>query len=300
MDKLDIVRFKGGLGNQMFQYALLRALTQRGRDVRANLGFYRMHPELMRFCLTDVFPHIDIRFIEDEKFEQLNQSWREIKRQDEILKKYLSNYSGRFFWVEEPLGIYNEGVFETKNCAFVGYWQTEKYFKNIRNVLLEDFSFKHGDVKFEQLKRELGKNPQYVSVHIRRGDYLQNPEIYGNLAETNYYKEAMEYINAKVDNPVYVYFSDEIQWVKERFDYNNAIFIEDSMFDDYCMWYDMCLMSCCAHNILANSSFSWWGAWLNKNEDKIVVSPEIWFKNATMQDVWCDGWVKMPVRQRGE
>lgn len=292
---MDIVRFKGGLGNQMFQYAFLKALRQMGRDVKASLGFYRNHPELMGFCLMDVFPHVDIRFIEDEKFEQLNQRWKDIKGKDGILKKYLMNYSDRFFWVEDPLGVYNEHVFETVNCVFVGYWQTEKYFKNIRNELLADFSFKCGDIKFEELKKELKDNPQYVSVHVRRGDYLQNPEIYGNLAESNYYKRAMEYINTKVDDPVYVYFSDDIQWVKERFDTDSGIFVEASMFDNYCMWYDMCLMSCCAHNIIANSSFSWWGAWLNQNVDKIVISPEVWFENAAMQDIWCDGWVKIPI-----
>lgn len=271
-----------------------------GRDVRASLGFYRNHPELMAFCLTDVFPQVDITFIEDEKFEQLNQRWKEIKGKDEILKRYLLNYSDRFFWVENPLGIYNEHVFETTNCVFVGYWQTEKYFKHIRNELLADFSFKGGDIKFEQLREKIKDNPQYVSVHIRRGDYLQNPEIYGNLAETNYYKKAMKYINSKVNDPVYVYFSDDIQWVKERFDNDTGIFIEASMFEDYCMWYDMCLMSCCSHNIIANSSFSWWGAWLNQNADKIVISPEVWFENKAMQDIWCDGWIRMPVKREKE
>ena len=277
VEKLDIIRFKGGLGNQMFQYALLRSLRERDRDARANLGFYQKYPEAMRFCLTEVFPNINIMFVEDEIFEELNGRWRIIREQADVLEKYMLNYTDRFFWVEKPLGIYDKHLFETKNCVFVGYWQTEKYFRNIRNRLLLDYSFSQGDANFEQLKKEFSTNKSYVSVHIRRGDYLEYPHYYGNLAETEYYEAAMEYINARVQHPIYVYFSDDIQWVKKRFHDNSGIFIESSMFDDYCMWYDMCLMSCCSHNIIANSTYSWWGAWLNRNEEKIVIAPEVWF-----------------------
>ncbi len=250
----------------------------------------------MQFCLTGVFHNIDIMFVEDETFEKLNERWRKVKKQEVILKEYLLNYAERFFWVENPVGTYNKHIFETTNCVFVGYWQTEKYFKNIRNELLSDFSFDRGDIKFEKLRKELSNSKKYVSVHIRRGDYLKYPDHFGNLVETKYYKTAIKYMNAKVDNPVYVYFSDDIQWVRERFGDKSGIFIDESMFDDYHVWYDMCLMSCCAHNIIANSSYSWWGAWLNRNIDKIVLAPEIWFIDSERKDIWCDNWVKISIK----
>lgn len=292
---MDIVRFKGGLGNQMFQYAFLKSLSQRGRDVRGNLGFYRKHPELMQFCLTSVFPNTDMRFTGDEIFDELDERWKKIKEQKETLKRYLSNYADKFFWVENPVRKYDERVFETNNCVFVGYWQTEKYFKNIRDMLLSDFSFMCGDTKFEKLKNELISNEKYVSVHIRRGDYLKNPERYGNLAETNYYRAAMEYVKAEVDKPIFVYFSDDIRWVKEQFCDVGGIFIEEAMFDDYPIWYDMCLMSYCAHNIIANSSYSWWGAWLNQRINRKVIAPEPWFYSVEheMTDICPDDWIRV-------
>lgn len=291
---MDIIRFKGGLGNQMFQYAFLKSLMQRGRDVRGNLGFYRLHPDLMHFCLTDVFSNIDIQFIEDNIFNKIDKRWKRIKEQEDILKEFLFNYSERFFWVEDSK-FYDEHVFETRNCVFVGYWQTEKYFKHIRSELLNDFSFHPGDTKFEKMKIELKGHKDYVSIHIRRCDYLKNPEIYGDLSATNYYYNAKKYISTRVNNPIYVYFSDDIQWVKENFKDKNGIYIEENLFDDYQVWYDMCLMSCCANNIIANSSFSWWAAWLNQNENKNIISPEPWFLNCDMSDIYCEKWIKIPI-----
>lgn len=290
---MDIVRFKGGLGNQMFQYAFLKSLSRSGRSVKGNLGFYRKHPELMKFCLTEVFPNISIDFVEDSIFNELDEMWKEIKSSEENLPQFLVDYPNRFFWVENPEGEYNKHVFDTRNCAFVGYWQTEKYFSHIRNTLLKDFSFRQGDTKFEVFKQKLRDDRSYVSVHIRRGDYLMSTEAYGELAATEYYKNAMEYINARVSNPKYVYFSDDMQWVKENFEDDKGIFIEDTLFDNYSAWYDMCLMSCCASNIIANSSFSWWGAWLNVNPNKIVIAPNRWLMNRSTPDIWCEDWIRM-------
>lgn len=277
----------------MFQYAFMKSLKQKGRDARGNLGFYRNHPELMKFCLTDVFPNIDITFVEDEIFDDFNKRWKKIKEQEETLKEYLLNYADKFFWIENPVGMYDKHVFETINCVFVGYWQTEKYFKGIRNELLTDFSFKLGDLKLEKMKKELSSNKKYVSVHIRRGDYLKNLDRYGDLSETNYYTKAKEYLSRRVDNPIYVYFSDDIQWVKEKFYDKNGIFIEKIMFEDYQNWYDMYLMSQCKHNIIANSTFSWWGAWLNPNKDKIVIAPKVWNHMYERKDICPPEWIRM-------
>jgi hypothetical protein len=100
-------------------------------------------------------------------------------------------------------------------------------------------------------------------------------------------------MEGKVDNPYYVVLSDDIEWVKDNLYIENAVYIEPKMFDEYSDWYDMYIMTCCKHNIIANSSFGWWGAWLNGNPDKIVIAPDRWFNNEDTPDIWCEGWVKI-------
>ncbi len=291
---MDIVRFKGGLGNQMFQYAFLKALTMQGRNVKASIGFYDKHPELMKYCLGRVFDNIHLEYIPEEEFDAIDSKWKLIKQNDSELEKFKKDYKNRFFWVEEFSGVYFSDVFNTINCTFIGYWQTEKYFKDIRKELLFDFSFSFGDNKLGKIKKELMGNKSYVSVHIRRGDYLELPDVFENLISNGYYIKAMQYIEKKIENPIYVYFSDNIQWVKENFKDDNGIFIEDKMFDKYENWYDMCLMSVCSHNIIANSTFSWWGAWLNQNEDKIVVAPQQWFCDGRKpSDICPEEWIRI-------
>lgn len=290
---MDIVRMRGGLGNQMFQYAFYQALKSRGRDAKISLGFFMRHPELRPFCLTEVFPQIVLDYVSEERFVEIDAAWQEIKKDPNALNGFVKDYKNRFFWVEDRSMHYYPEVFETQNCAFIGYWQSEKYFKDIRSRLLDDFAFMHGEVKYETLKKELQNHENYVSVHIRRGDYLKNMEMYGDLAASGYYKNAMEYMRQWVRNPVFVYFSDDMQWVKNHFPDKNGIFIEAEIFEDYQSWYDMSLMSCCSNHIIANSTFSWWGAWLNRKADKIVIAPKIWLYDRKTPDIWCDGWILM-------
>ncbi len=290
---MDIVRFKGGLGNQMFQYALLKSLSMQERDVRASVGFYDKNPCQASFCLKDVFPNVLFELVDENIFEEINEQWRIIKENTEELGYFLKDYRHRFFWVEEQQGTYDEHIFETNNCVFVGYWQTDKYFRQIRKELLQDFCFNKGDKKLDRLKEILLNNNNYVSVHIRRGDYLKNPVIYGNICNERYYDMAMALVRENIDNPVFVFFSDEIGWVKEHYKYRDAIYIEADMFENYQTWYDMCLMSCCSCNIIANSTFSWWGAWLNQRPERKVIAPQPWFHQYEMPDICPDDWIRL-------
>lgn len=290
---MDIVRFKGGLGNQMFQYALLKALSLRGRLVEGSLGFYSKHPNLAPFCLTDVFTNISFTIVDEDIFEEKDTQWREIKQNTKELEKFLYDYNHRFFWVEEPEGTYDKNIFETSNCVFVGYWQTEKYFRQIREELLLDFQFPKGERQLKRLKRKFCLGNNYVSVHIRRGDYLDSPQIFGNICTEAYYDAAFSFISEYVKSPIFVFFSDEIQWVKRHYEFKDAIYIETAMFEHYQAWYDMCLMSYCSCNIIANSSFSWWGAWLNQRPEKKVIAPKTWFNGREMPDICPESWVRL-------
>lgn len=291
---MDIVRFAGGLGNQMFQYALVEALRNRGREVRGNLGFYKRHPESAPYLLSNVFSNIKLEYISDDEFDAINNSWQEVKRNGKV-KEFCDNYAERFFWVEdvskEPC-IYRPDIFMTKNCTFVGYWQTEKYFKDIRDIL--DFRFQFNQINFELKKfADTLSGDAYVSVHVRRGDYLLNPGVYMGICTRDYYIRAIEYVQRMEANSKFIFFSDDLEWVKENLDVPNAIYCHKNMFGQYEDWYDMYLMSKCRHNIIANSSFSWWGAWLNQNEKKMVVAPKRWIGYAETPDIWCEGWVRL-------
>ena len=292
--RVDIVRFAGGLGNQMFQYALVEALRNRGRDVRANLGFYKKHPESDPYLLPNIFTNIQLEYASDSEFEVINARWQEVKRSGRE-KELCGDHGERFFWVEnvskEPC-TYQPDIFLTKNCTFVGYWQTEKYFKDIRDSLLFRFRFNEVDLELEKFAQMIADDV-YVSVHVRRGDYLLNHEIYMGICTKDYYLRAIEYIRKIEPNSKLIFFSDDLEWVKDNFDIPNAIYCSKNLFEHYEDWYDMYLMSKCRHNIIANSSFSWWGAWLNQNKEKIIVAPSKWIRYAKTPDIWCEGWVSL-------
>ena len=293
---MDIVRFKGGLGYQMFQYALVEALRNRKRDVRCNLGFYRKWPEAAPFVLNQIFHEIHLQEVDDYVFEEIDERWKRVKQDAKLFEDANMNKSGRFFYVEEKDCVYEKEVFQTTNCVFVGYWQTELYFNNIRDILLKDYKFPYGEEKLEYFKYKFLNGDTYVAVHVRRGDYLNNPQLWGNLGNSGYYQKSIEMIQDRIPDAQLVFFSNDMLWVKQNLKYENAIYMEHAMFDDYKDWYDMELMSCCTHNIIANSSFSWWGAWLNQNSNKMVIAPERWFFDRTNQDDICpNDWIRVKI-----
>ncbi len=291
---MDIIRFSGGLGNQMFQYAFMEALKSRDRDVKASLGFYRKHPESMPFSLCSVFPEIDLEYISDSEFDVIDYKWKALKEKG-IGESFYQNHAERFFWVEdiakEP-GTYHPEVFLTTNCVFVGYWQTEKYFKTIRDKLMHKFRFANVSLELEDFAKKLS-DEMYVSVHVRRGDYLTYADSYMGICTREYYQRAIEYIKSKEKDARLIFFSDDMEWVKNHISVPKAEFFEKDRFQDYEDWFDMYLMTRCKHNILANSSFSWWGAWLNQNQGKMVIAPDKWLGYSDTLDIWCDDWIRL-------
>jgi hypothetical protein len=180
------------------------------------------------------------------------------------------------------------------NTYYAGYWTNRRYFPNDRNGIKKIFDFKN---EMSVINKEVIKdiqNSNSVSIHIRRGDYVGN-KVHDGICNEKYYNQAIELIKKNIENPKFYIFSDEPEWVENNFrldfktvvDWNNGA-------ESY---WDMYLMSCCKHNIIANSTFSWWGAYLNQNNDKIVIGPRYWFRNekdsnseemanALMQEDW--------------
>ncbi len=175
-----------------------------------------------------------------------------------------------------------------------GYWQSEKYFRDIRETILEDFTFTPPLNSRNQKILEKIKKTNSVSVHVRRGDYVMDPKTheFHGVCGPDYYQKAVKVVSKKVENPTFYFFSDDIRWVEKN--------LKTKVENTYVDWntgeksfVDMQLMSSCKHHILANSSFSWWGAWLNRNKDKMVVAPKQWFQDPSMdtRDLIPEGWL---------
>ncbi len=271
----NVVNILGGLGNQMFQYAFYRALESKNAATRGFVGGFKGYKR--PFVLTDIFPNLKLNI-------DLNDDYH----------SYAYANTCHTLYVEKGPAEYDSSVFGMRDVSFTGYWQTEKYFKDIEETIREDFEFSVQDKELSDYSSKVKKNAHSVSVHIRRGDYLESPDIYCGICSIDYYKRAIKYINNRIDNPTYYFFSDDMKWVENNFsDVQKAVFVSKQSFSNYHDWYDMYLMSCCDHNIIANSSFSWWGAWLNSNPNKIVIAPQNWQNGVESPDICPSDWIRM-------
>ena len=284
-----IIKIMGGLGNQMFQYALARSLIERGKDVKLDVSYYDHIPT------KDTY-----RALETDKFiyKIPKASKREIKLYNNIIQKIMNkiNMYIRLFpqiKIIEEKKDFCEEVFECDNKYLIGYWQNENYFKDIKLKLIQDFGLAPQNA---ELAQRLQKEKNSVSLHIRAGDYLNqyNYHEFGNICTQEYYEKACNYIENQIRTKIKVYvFTNDAQWAEKNIklkrdgvkyiDWNEK---EDSRVDLY-------LMSLCHHNIIANSSYSWWAAWLNMNQGRIVVAPFKWSNNSRYEDVYCADWVKV-------
>lgn len=277
-----VIQFKGGLGNQLFQYAFMRYLIiKEKKKCSIDLSYY-IYPHVMKYMLQDVFKKVTVK--------RCNPYIREKYLSDEELC-YCEGYDvGSAFECFMAADIKKVGY-----GYLTGYYQSASFPEAIKDTLKRELLFPEVDDAGMKKYLELLKEKNTVSIHIRRGDYLSetNNAIYGNICNEEYYLRAMEYILQSVENPIFVLFSDDIEWVKKNCSIKNAIYIESKEFQNYSDWYDMYLMSMCRHNVIANSTFSWWGAWLNDYEEKIVIAPKKWFNQKTLLDICPTDWIRL-------
>lgn len=252
---MKTIKIKGGLGNQMFQYAYGRALELAGKKIIFNTSFFNGDRE-------------KVDTARDFKLNNFNiQTKAEFSE-----KKHLFNDFKNKILVK--IGL-------KKN----GFWQNEKYFKNIENDIKKEFTLKNPpDEKFQDILQKI-ENTTSVSIHIRRGDYIENPKTnsYHGICDLEYYSQAIDTIKNQVNNPSFFIFSDDIEWAKKNLITSYPTFwVSDLKGKDY---EELYLMSLCKHSIIANSTFSWWAAWLNKNPNKIVIAPKQWLTNKTSNKI---------------
>ncbi len=299
-----VVKLMGGLGNQLFQYAAARRLahlhqTTLRLDITPFKHYENTSPseyykirayELKHFRIQEVFatPEDIARIKGSSKKGLARIAFRLIQR----LKPY---YRWPIFR-ETHLKPFDPNILKTpKNVYLDGYWHSEKYFVDIQDVIQREFT-----IKYEQdpQSREIAEriaNTQSVSIHVRRGDYILDPETnrFHVIYNLDYYKKCVSYIAEKVTNPHFLVFSDDPSWVTEHLhlDYPTTIVTHNDATRDY---EDLRLMSMCKHNIIVNSTFSWWAAWLNTNPDKIVLAPREWFQvNYDTRDLLPENWIKV-------
>ena len=285
-----IVRVTGGLGNQMFQYAMYKSLEKKGKLVKLDSkSFYETKKEHNGYELERIFdikPNKPTK--EDlEKFDENNIST--------LFKIKRKLFGDKKFVYDTKEYVFNKDLYKLKNSYLNGYWQSIKYFEGIENDIKKDFRFKNQlDNKNLEILNEI-ENSNSISIHIRRGDYMspENYNMYGCIATPTYYKKAIKVIEEKVENPTFFVFSNDMDWVKKNIQINSRVFYIDINSGNG-SYKDMQLMSNCKHNIIANSSFSWWGAWLNENKNKIVIAPKKWINREDVDsdkiELFCEGW----------
>ena len=274
-----IIQFSGGLGNQMFLYGLYYSFQKKGINTKIDLSHYATEKNHNGYELEKVFSF---------KIKSANQTENFIYSKISKLLHLLTQRPYKEKFLDQY--IYNEKVSQIRFGYLRGYWQSEKYFLDFSNHLRNEFTFPPLiDEKNIEIENQI-RSTNAVSIHIRRGDYLLSGRKIA--LDLKYYQRAMEYIHHKITNPVFYVFSDDIKWVKENFNNQHITLINWNTGNN--SYIDMQLMSLCKHNIIANSSFSWWGAWLNKYSEKIVIAPAKWMPHLTCSnDLIPKNWVQL-------
>jgi hypothetical protein len=266
------LNLKGGLGNMMFQIAAAKSISL---SKKTDYSFPNLHSHINYLTLENIYnpkvnyclEYLSLPFL---KNANTSQSFLSVKT------------------VTYPFH-FEDIIIPTSNVRIDGFFQSEKYFKNHEKEILELF------LPDEKILEGIGKkysellNKKTTSIHIRRGDYIKN-STHHFVQDMDYFNQAMSIVDSETDK--YLIFSDDIEWCKEKFRGDKFTFIENEK--DYNELY---LMSMCNNNIISNSSFSWWGAWLNQNHSKTIIGPKNWFgpslQNLKTDDIIPNKWIKL-------
>lgn len=290
-----IIKMKGGLGNQMFQYALYLQLKALGKDVRMDDVNGFKDDEQRDPALFDAFG-ITYEAADEKDVERLRDA--SLSFLSRVRRKLTGRKSKDYF--EPADGNFDPRVLDKSfdEAYLDGYWQSDRYFPDMGVIrqLQNEYSVEpakafRDSTAWERLKQI--RTTESVSIHIRRGDYLWpgTVETFGNICTEQYYKDAVNYIRKYYPEAVFYIFSNDKEWAAQHFRGDRFITVDfDDMLHDTA---DLKLMSECKHHIIANSSFSWWAAWKNDTPDKIVIAPKTWINNRDMKDIYTDKMVRL-------
>ena len=294
-----VIKTIGGLGNQLFQYAFARGISSQLKtdfllDIDTSVVY--KNERVHEFSLG----HFNVKIPQAHWYTMFGFVW--LRRHKAIFnfiyhKLRFKKLFSSFYFIERFF-CFDENVLKKKDGTyFEGFWNTEKYFKHVENEIRKEVTIVKLLSEYSQKISKKIQETNAVSLHVRRTDYVTHKisnEFHG-VCPPEYYENAIKYIAERVSSPHFFIFSDDYDWIVENFKSLQYPFTcikngPDKNFED------LMLMSQCKHHIIANSTFSWWGAWLNSKKDKIVIGPKQWFKNAPKAntiDLFPAGWVKL-------
>ena len=297
-----IIQVAGGLGNQLQQYALYRKFVRLGVEARLDLSWFdKVHAaEKEQMRGKDIIPvvtrrELELRYFDRLVFETCTKEEKEtLIGADNILGKLRRKLMPFTIHKFEESKMYHPELFEFEDMYLTGYFACEKYYADILYDLREKIQFPPSSNPLNREMADRMRNGNSVSVHVRRGDYL-NPEnvtMFGNICTDAYYQNAIDFVKSILPDAHFYFFSDDVSYVKKRFSGADSTIVDIN--HGRGSFYDMWLMSNCKHNICANSTFSFWGARLNPNENKIMIRPTIQknsqvFVKEEMENLW-QGW----------
>jgi hypothetical protein len=288
---MDVIVIFNGLGNQMSQYAYFLQKRSLGKTYFISFCSDHNGMELDKVFSINVKPslfqknlYLLFRILLTNKGWGLNNIKNRISQFFNIrIVKENFDYNYKEQYLQPSRGL----------TYYYGGWHSELYFAECRHEIISKFKF---NTPTDNVNQEIIKkisNTESVAVHVRRGDYLNasNINLFGGVCTQEYYEKAINFIEERVRDVHYFVFSNDIGWVKENLKLQNVTYIDNNRGTN--SYIDMYLMSICKHNIIANSTFSWWGAWLNQNEDKIVICPNRFLNDDKSTDVYPQDWIKI-------
>lgn len=292
-----MVRLFGGLANQMFQYAAAKRLASiHGTTVRMDTSWFdNIPPNATRRSYE--LHHFRITGTVAERWETIGNGGLRQTPRVELPVALFRRVRPRYRLVRERHVQFDQEVLHLPDgVCLLGHWQSERYFMDAADLIREEFQFRHApSPENEQCLRRM-QEANSVAIHVRRGDYADRPatNAYHGVGGIDYYERAIAYLRERVRDPLFFVFSDDLDWARDHLAVGeNAVFVSHNRGD--VSYEDLRLMSCAAHNIIANSSFSWWGAWLNSHHSKIVVAPERWVSDPQVDtsDVLPRAWIRL-------
>jgi len=280
----------GGLGNQLQQYALYEKLKSLGKNVKIDISWFQREPENVskRELELEYFSNVSFEACTEEEYQNILGN-----------RGFLKKVSEKLGLTEKPIYVehqmYDEQIFQLDNKILEGYWACEAYYADIMPILQEKLQFPISSNEKNSKMAEEMRNSNSVSIHIRRGDYLtaENQAMFGGICTEEYYEKAIAYMKGNIPEVRFFIFSDDPMYAKQKYSSDEYTIVDINRGKD--SFYDIYLMSQCKHNICANSTFSFWGARLNKNSEKQVIRPLKqkncdWYVPEKMKQLW-KGWI---------